>query len=702
MAIAANRFPLRVFPVLLGLGALGSVSVTAFAQDAGAQPLEEVVVHASLMGENVAELPTSVTVVDAHTLAIAGVQHFEDVLGLIPNLNWAAGTSRPRYFQLRGIGELDQYQGAPNSSVGFLIDDIDFSGVGMPATLFDTQQVEVLRGPQGTLYGANALAGLISVHTKDPVPVWELSSEATGADYGTYGAGAVLGGPIAGPDAAFRLVAQSYKSDGFRTNAFASRDSTNGLDEATFRGKLRWNLGDDLKLDLTAMYVDLDNGYDAWSIDNSRVTQSDDPGKDSELSRAGAAHLEYTGLKGLVVSNTATFADSILVNSFDGDWGNDAFWGIYAPYRYFYHNERNRRTESDDLRFASAPDAKLGGRVAWVGGLYVLHAHETNDERDFSEQVLFNSLSSLFTSTNYAAYGELDIGLTDRAQLSVGVRVEHRDANYHDSDDVEFSPSETMEGGHISLEYALRDGRNLYVTVSRGYKAGGFNIDSAVPDNLRQFGAESLWNLETGLKMASKDGRVGLQADVFYMRRMNQQVETSIQTDPNDPLTFTFINANLPHGENYGLEAALHWQATQTLQLGGTLGLLQTRFEGTVIGLSIDGREQAHAPPYQVALYGEYRDPAGVTFRIDTQSVDSFYYDVSNDEKSNPYTLVNMKLGYQQAHWSAYAWVRNAFNRYYAMRGFFFGDEPPDFPNKRYTQAGDPRTFGVTVNYSFR
>ncbi len=115
-----------------------------------------------------ADLPQSVTVLDRDTLQLAGVQHFEDVLALVPDLNWAAGTSRPRFFQLRGIGEVEQYQGAPNPSVGFLIDDIDFSGVGMPATLFDTQQIEVLRGPQGTAYGANALAGLISVRTVDP------------------------------------------------------------------------------------------------------------------------------------------------------------------------------------------------------------------------------------------------------------------------------------------------------------------------------------------------------------------------------------------------------------------------------------------------------------------------------------------------------------------------------------------------------
>ena len=130
--------------------------------------LDEVVVTAELRDRNLRDLPASATVLDSHTLEIAGVQHFQDVLGLVPNLNWSAGTSRPRFFQLRGIGELSQWQGAPNPSVGFLIDGIDFSGIGMPATLSDVERIEVLRGPQGTAYGANALAGLIAVNTRAP------------------------------------------------------------------------------------------------------------------------------------------------------------------------------------------------------------------------------------------------------------------------------------------------------------------------------------------------------------------------------------------------------------------------------------------------------------------------------------------------------------------------------------------------------
>jgi iron complex outermembrane recepter protein len=135
----------------LALAASSLLAAPAFAAVTtvapGSPPLEEIVVTASLLGQTVGAMPASVTVLDESTLAAAGLQHFADVLGLVPNLNWSGGTSRPRFFQLRGIGELEQYQGAPNPSVGFLVDDIDLSGVGMPATLFDVEQVEVLRGP---------------------------------------------------------------------------------------------------------------------------------------------------------------------------------------------------------------------------------------------------------------------------------------------------------------------------------------------------------------------------------------------------------------------------------------------------------------------------------------------------------------------------------------------------------------------------
>src|SRR5580704_9437681 len=168
--------------------------------------LQEVVVTATLLRDQpVQAVPASITVLDSATLQAVGQQHFEDVIGMVPNLNWSGDTNRPRYFQIRGIGELDEYQGAPNPSVGFLIDDIDFSGLGSAATLFDMDHIEVLRGPQGTRYGANALAGLIYAQSAAPEDSFDGRVEVGGADYGTLSYGAMLTGPVSSLDSSFRL-----------------------------------------------------------------------------------------------------------------------------------------------------------------------------------------------------------------------------------------------------------------------------------------------------------------------------------------------------------------------------------------------------------------------------------------------------------------------------------------------------------------
>ena len=685
---------------LRGLCWLSVLAAAPLPAQPGGEALEEIIVTAQFRRQRARELPASVSVLDHATLEDAGLQHFEDVLLLVPNLNWSGETSRPRFLQLRGIGEREQYQGAPNPSVGFLVDDIDFSGIGMVATLFDVEQIEVLRGPQGTRYGANALAGLVNVKTRDPGDDFDFRARLLAGDDATLGAGLAFGGPL-GENWAYRLVTEQFSSDGFRDNVFLGRSDTNQRDELTIRAKLRWEPGADWKIDLTSMSVDLNNGYDAWAIDNTFTTRSDKPGKDSQQSNAAAARIAWQGNDRFHIHSITTIADSDIQVSFDGDWGNNADWG--TVYDFVSDTLRERKTRSQELRFLSAPGANIwGGTTSWLAGVYALRLEENNRNFDLFNDFVFRDLQSDYEATNTAAFGQLDVALGPRTNLSAGIRIEHRDARYSDTAAVGFSPDETMFGGHLSLSHAINQNLNAYAALVRGYKAGGFNIGNVVPADRRQFDAEFLWSLESGIKGGWLDGALTANIGLFYSWREDQQVSTSVQLDPNDPLTFIFLTDNAANGFNYGLEADLAWQFSARWRLLGTLGLLETEYQDfDSPTLALSGREQAHAPGYQFSLGVEYRDPRGYFARIDLLGRDDFFFDDSHNQKSQAYELVNLRIGYESEHWSVSLWGRNLFDERYSVRGFFFGNEPPDFLPTRYTRQGDPRQVGVTATFAF-
>jgi outer membrane receptor protein involved in Fe transport len=694
---------LSCFRALAGATALCAplLAPIATAETSSAGELEEIVVTASFRHVTLSSIPSSVTVLPAEELRQAALQHFADVMGLVPNLNWSGGTSRPRYFQLRGIGELEQYQGAPNPSVGFLIDEIDFSGVGMPATLFDVEQVEVLRGPQGTRYGANALAGLIKLKTRDPDGNTDLRAEATAGDDGVLGAGLAAGGglPTAADGDGWRLVAQHFEQDGFRRNTFLHRDDTNGRDELTLRGKLRLLPADGWQVDLAALYVDLDNGFDAFVPDNKLRTLSDRPGRDAQRSKGASAMVR--GDLGAVTLESATgYADSDIVYSFDGDWGNDPYWGAFAPYDYFSRYGRHRRTISEDLRLVSKTTADNAG-LGWVAGVYAMRLDEDNGQDDyFAQEPLHPMLLSQYSATNLALYAEAEARVAASVVLSGGLRAETRASDYSDSDGAKFSPRDDMWGGHLSLRGTLRGPASWYATVSRGYKAGGFNIGRFVPDDRRQFEPEYLWNVESGLRYSNPQQALDAQLSLFYMWREQQQVSSSFQLDPGDPLSYVFFTDNAASGRNYGLEASVNWEPSAWLALGATLGLLESKYlDYAYGGRNLDGREQAHAPGYQYSLSARFGGERGWMARADLSGVDAFYFDTSHDQRSEPYRLVNLKAGYSGERWSAYAWGRNVFDENYAVRGFYFGLEPPDYADKLYVQRGDPRSGGVTFEW---
>ena len=702
------------------VAALTLVTGANASDDSNHQPLDEIVVTATLRSVSLEEMPGSVSVLSGATLHDAGQQHFEDVLPLVPNLNWAGDTSRPRYFQIRGIGELQQYQGAPNPSVGFLIDDIDFSGLGSAATLFDVDHIEVLHGPQGTLYGANALAGLIYVKSADPSDTFGGRAELDVGDYNERSYGAVLTGPVSSLDSAFRLAVQKYTSDGFYHNAYLGRSNTDNRDELTARGKWLFEPNDAWRVDLTLLRAQINNGYDAFAIDNSRTTESDHPGVDRQYSTGLSARSTYSGLGSATLTSIATYADTKVNYGFDGDWGNPKLW---APYTYDFteYQVRHRSTRSLEIRLGDTPTQESAPGISWLFGVYVFELRESLTDTSAGTYVNpfdatqnsagLSVISSGYRSRNGALYGQLDGNFSERARWSVGLRGERHTGNYHDTTTNldapttanNFDPADNLWGAQASLDYTVADGQHVYALIARGYKASGFNLSPGLPANQLPFGPESDLNFEVGHKAQMADGRLRIDTSLFYMLRHNEQVLTSEQLDPNNPNTFIFFTGNAKSGFNYGLESTATWAATKSLEFGGSLGLLQTQYRGFVQnGATLPDRALPHAPPWQAAVNATWRDPRGPYARLDVTGLGSFLYDLPpNDTRSNAYGLVNGKLGWDTSRWEVYLWGRNLLNKNYTVRGFFFGNEPPDFANKLYVQLGEPRNWGVHFTARF-
>ena len=668
---------------------------------APAQAIDEIIVSADFRDRSSADVPASITVFGGEEIEQRAVQHFEELVYSVPNLNWSGDGNRARYFQIRGAGELEQYQGAPNPSVGFLIDDIDLSGIGSVATLFDMQQIEVLRGPQGTRYGANALAGLIYMQSTAPTAEWGGKVQVMAADDDALAAGFAVGGALSSDDSLlFRLSAHQHQSNGFRNNPYLGKQDSNGRDETTARGRLRWHAGEDWQVDLAVLFADVDNGYDAFALDNSYTVLSDKPGKDAQETTGASLRVDYSGWETVTFTSITAVADSDIEFSYDADWGNADSWAP-VTYDYISISDRQRSTLSQEFRFVG---------TQWLAGVYAMRLQDDLDTFDWGDYYdpfydFADSLNSTFFSdyeaTNVAAFGQYDFSLSVATQLSVGLRVERRATDYADSSGLLADPSETMSGGEISLSHEHSSNLGSFVTLSKGYKAGGFNL-GVVPPERRVFDAEEMWNIEAGIKSSWAENSLQVNASIFYAQRVDQQVRTSFQIDPGDPTSFVFFTDNAAKGKTLGLEADLRWLVNESWDLYATLGLLDAEFEEFVTPqVDLSGRQQAHAPETSLALGGRYSHPSGLFARVDFSARSDFYFDVSHDQKSQSYELANARVGFESGSWAVQLWARNLFDEDYTVRGFYFGNEPPDFPPELYTRFGDPRQVGVTFDLEF-
>tara|TARA_B100000287_G_scaffold430790_1_gene486713 strand:+ start:673 stop:2769 length:2097 start_codon:yes stop_codon:yes gene_type:complete len=677
------------------------------------QEVEEIIVQGEFRKTLINKNDSSIFVIQSEDIEFQPIKHFQQLSYQIPNLNYAASDSRARYFQIRGIGERSGYQGTPNSSVGFIIDDIDYSGQGGIATTFDVEQVEIYMGPQGSRTGANSLAGLIYIQTKDPTEKFEGISELTIGDYGAQNLGIAFGGPLKNKDLRYRLVLRTDYSDGFRKNIFLNKSDTSRKDEHTFRLKLDWSFSNNTEIKFLISQVDLDDPADIWTLDNSLNTLSDRPGMDSQQSNSYGMKI-FKNFKNFDLQTYSSITNTDVEFSYDADWGNTI---SHFPYTYDYFSEtlRKRDTFSNEIRFLSKRSEISEKNFEWVLGLNHNQLKETNltiDDGVYGDPSDPNSpyksqysIERNYKSKNISLFGNIDYFIYENYKMALGFRLENWNSNYNDSNDERFKPKDKMSGGKISIVKNNFEKPNIYFSIARGFKQGGFNLGLDQTDKsineLLIYEPEYLTNFEIGMTSPDLVTNYRYAIVLFYSERTNQQVLISRQIDPTDPNTFSYLTQNAAEGKNYGIEFNSDYRLSENLSIYANLGILKTKIINWDSREDLKNRSQAHAPEKSFSLGMNLDLKNNLYLRLNLNGKSSFYYSNSHNNKSDDYQLMNFSFGYKKENINAEFWIRNILDEYYSTRGFYFGNEPPNFIDTLYRRQGDPRHLGISIRYKF-
>lgn len=688
---------LAVFPISL----LALSCQVAFA-DTTAASIEVIQVRGDFYRSNVQKLPGSVEVLSVEEQNRQAAQHLDDLLNSIPNLNFTAGASRGRFLQMRGIGERSEFVDSINPSVGVLVDGIDYSGLGL-ISLADNQQLEVFRGPEATRFGSNALAGMLNLTSNEALMSSEGSLQLSKANYDSYQAIAVANAALS-DSWAVRLAADVQKSDGFIKNQFLGRDDTNNIDELSVHLKSRIEVNSDLTVDVIANRHDVDNGYDAFSLDRNRTTLSDQPGRDAQDVWTGAVKASYRGLSSADSVTQLSMVNAETAYGYDEDW---AYQGIHADeYSSVDLYLRDRTLWSLDQRFVSKPNAAS----PWAAGIYI-----SDQSIDLTRKYTYldSDFQSAFSRSNMAVYGEKQQVIANDVTFTYGVRTERYEASY-DSGAFSKDTDYWMWGGKLSLAYQVSVNTQLYGLLSRGYKVGGVNGEAVAETGNTQlsaaaraflaekseFSPEYLLNAEFGVKGASQDQKLLSRIAVFSMWREQMQLKAWI----NEDTKFVGYIDNASSGKNYGVETDNSYQVTDTVRVLWNAAWLESSMSGFVTKEGVDksGRAQAQAPQWQYGVGTDVQLLDPLTLSIQFNRKAGYYYSDSEDIEARSVSLLSMTARYQMDIVSVSLWTRNLLDSEYGVQGFYFGNDPRDgYTEHLYEQLGEPRRVGITLSAQF-
>ena len=680
--------------------------------------LSEIVVESGLKNESFLRSTNSIDVIQQKEIRDSGADHLQEIVDRISNLNWAGGTSRPRYFQIRGIGERSHYfgEGPPNFSVGYVVDDIDLSGMGMIGQLYDLRQIEVFRGPQSSLYGSNAIGGLISIKSNQPS---EYNVYQTSVTFGLDSKRNISGlvNRKITDNFFFRANYTNNYSNGFRNNKYMDTQDTNKKDEIFFRAKILFSPYNNLNINGTFISSRLNNGYDVWAPDNNDefITFSDSIGEDSQTLDAVSFKFNYNVIDKFFVTGISSISKAKLIHAYDGDWANDEYWlhnHGFDPaiegwsYSFYDKNERNRNNFTQEFRISTQK---------YIFGFYYKKLYEKDNASGYLFGGLGDEASSRYDFENLAGYFQSDISLNELLKMSANLRMEDFSYNYNGEtfdnyyyNDIpsvkikkSFGDSNPMLGYKLALSFKVNDFDNIFLSYAKGFKAGGANQEPYLNDSNRQFDPEFLNNLELGFK-SIKD-RYSISLTFFNGSRKNQQVSLSSQQDLGNPNSFYFYTGNSGKGSLNGFEGEFQCNLKSSLKIHSSLGLLNTFVEefsySTINGTSIGGGRESSMAPKITSSFGVKYEMNQKYISTNTSFKSGYYFSDSHDNKSSQYSLTNVTFGKSFQNFDVKIWIQNLFDTRYTTRGFYFGLIPPDYPNQLWKSYGDPRQLGITLDY---
>ncbi len=654
--------------------------------------LKSITVTAQKQEENVQDVPVSVTVIGEQEVADKKIESVGDLADFVPNfmINYegASGMNSP---VMRGI-----YATAETLTVssGLFVDGVPvLSATGYEDALLDIERVEVLRGPQGTLYGKNTETGAINIITRQPgndfraklsVDAGKLLSYKTG-DGLKQAYTLNLSSPIQTDKLFFSVAGKFYQKDGFIENTITG-NTTDDREHGFGRGHLRWTPSDRLDISFIDSMLEYDDdavnmgltekGATAYGLTavTNRKESSDLQGHNRARSDTQSLKIKYDFNDSLALTSITArreYHDKSLM-----DWD-------FSPLTIMHGDKDNTYTKiSQELRLDASTD-----KIQWLFGLYY-----DNDQNEIDMEI--SSIFPMMASKNrrdlngeaYAAFGQISYAFTQRFRTTAGLRYEMQKKEYKnyifgtEADDTweEVSPK-------LALQYSWTPAIMTYASVSKGYRSGGYSTSTTDPQ-YASYDEEKLWSYEIGAKTLLWGNRLMLNGSVFYMDITDMQVTEAVSAQRS-------YLANAAEASATGFELEMTAKLTDGLTLMGGLGYIDIEFD-SFKDQSGDytGNKNPYAPNYTFNIGAQYRAQNGLYARADLIGYGEMYLDRANEYKRDAYEIVNARIGYETEHLDIYLYGQNLFDKEYNSYGYYSG---------YYVIYSDPGEVGVQVAYRF-